>query len=150
MNRSPLSRPLLLAASFLFIVSSLQGAAKDQTPSITQQRTRATELSNQGNSKEAFVIFKQLVLNPDNIGKALGQDMSAAYTCIARLQNWEEFDAFIKDAAEKHPDDWHLMAEAARAYHFVNHHGYVQENVFRRTNEATGRFTNCFEQDRAR
>ena len=135
----------LLAASLLVSVASAEPT------NLKEDRARALDLQNKGNSKEALDLYKQILQRADHRGYDLAVDLNTAKDCLANLNRWEEFDALVDDTVQHHADDWQLLKMAGQVTIFGQHYGHVQNNTFHRGQaESSGRWVNCFSQDRAR
>lgn len=119
---------------------------------LGKTRARAMKLAEQGNHAEALALYKSLLQRADYHGSDLAVDLNSAKDCLANINRTEELDALVDDTVQRHADDWQLLKMAGQVTLFTQmHYGHIQNNTFHRGNtESSGRWVNCFEQDRAR
>ncbi|MCE9520292.1 MAG: hypothetical protein K8R87_12165, partial [Verrucomicrobia bacterium] len=131
-------------------VARLSAAAPDDD--LEKMRARAQKLVEQGNHAESLALYKTLLQRDDHQGQKLAIDLNSAKDCLTNLNRWEDLDALVDDAVQHHPDDWQLLKMAGQIYILSGqHYGHVQNNTFHRGQaESSGRWVNCFLQDRAR
>ena len=106
---------------------------------------------NQGNFRDAFEGFRRLALDPqDNPGRVAG-DLHKAVECLSRLGRLDETDALLEDAIKVHPQNWRLLAGAAREYQETQHFGFlVAGKFYRGYHRGGGNWVTAGERDRVR
>ncbi len=140
---------LLAVASgvVLFVV----GAAPPDKAACGQLRGRAQKLFREGNVKEAWELYRKIVLAPDNDPVRVESDLHQAVACLKRLNRTPEMDGFIDKAVGVHAGNWRLLQAAARAYYSAQHYGYIIAGEFHRGHHrGGGKYVNSFERDRVR
>jgi uncharacterized protein YfaS (alpha-2-macroglobulin family) len=112
-------------------------------------RAKADQLFKEGNFAEAYVQFRNLVLNPQTSPRQVPADLSRAIECLAHLDRMEELDKLLEEAVAAHPQNWRLLQAAAQGYWNAPHSGVVVAGEFvRGSRRGGGQFVNCFERDR--
>ncbi len=106
---------------------------------------------NQGNFRDAFEGLRRLALDPqDDPGRVAG-DLHKAVECLSRLGRLDETDALLEDAIKVHPQNWRLLAGAAREYQETQHFGFlVAGKFYRGYHRGGGNWVTAGERDRVR
>lgn len=114
-------------------------------------RARATKLMADGNFRDAFELFEQLLLAPETSPEQVGSDLHNAWQCLARLNRVNEIDALIEKAVDVHAENWRLLHSAAALYMQLPHQGFIIAGEFERGGpRGGGELVNCWERDRVR
>jgi len=133
----------------ILTVAGLQVFGEKQP--LTDQRADAKKLMKQGNWKEAYNQFHDLVLAKSNTGKRAGEDLNDAIQCLNRLGRYDEFDELVELSIQAHQKDWHFLQAAANAYIRANHRGYIVAGKFYRGHRrGGGKYVSSFDRDRVR
>src|SRR5690606_25483736 len=115
-----------------------------------EKRQMATRLKAEGNVKEAYELFRDLVLS-DAEGRTPGDDLELAVACLRDAGLHEQFDEFIEKAVAAHPENPYVLAAAAQAYRRLPNYGTVIAGEFRRGNQrGGGEYVSSVERDRVR
>ena len=102
-----------------------------------------------GNYREAYDIYKRLVVDPQHGGKDCADDLRAASVCIGRLGRYDEIDALLEQVVEAHPEDWRVLAEVAQRFYQTPSGGVIIDNQFVRGGGG-GKPVDVNERDRVR
>jgi len=126
-------------------------AALVDPPDPAAQRKQAAQLLSDGNWKDALNLYRQLVTNPDNDRKLVGDDLVRAVQCLNQLGTHDEIDELIEQAINVHQDNWRLLQTAAEQYRHVNHWGFIVAGKFERGGRrGQGQPASALERDRVR
>lgn len=118
--------PLILCS--LFFAAGLSANAD----ALNASREKASQLHSQGNYKEAFELYRELAFNPEAEPPHIASDLPLVVDCLNRLNQTQEFDAFVEDLVTRHEDSWQILSAVGRAYMSVPHHGYIIAGEFER------------------
>jgi len=122
---------LLILLTISVLLSGSLWAENQKTPQ--QQREQAMSLMKDGHYKDAYRIFRHLVLNTtDNQPEQVGSDLSRAIQNLNQLGQQHEIDDLLEKAINTHNNNWNLLNTAAREYLSVNHYGYLIAGKFER------------------
>ncbi len=117
---------------------------------ITARRGEApTKMQDEGNYREAFDVYKKLIVDADHTGKACRTDLDHAWDCLAALGRVDEWDTLAEKVVETHSEDWEVLYAVALRYWYAMHHGIIIDNQFQRA-ALGGRPVNTSERDRIR
>ena len=126
------------------------GAMAQEQPN--ELRQKAAKLQKDGNYKEAFEIYRQLLdkakgaTNPQS-----SRDLYSARDCLQQLNRIYEIDALIEDVVAANPTDAALLDTAANLYFTLPHYGYIIAGEFHRgEHRGGGQYADCTERDRVR
>ena len=132
--------------SALISLFTLPLAAQEDTK---QQRDNAAKLEKDGNFKEAFGIYQQLLAK--NHTSESAKDLSHAQSCLQRLNRISEVDALIEEAVKNQPENAVLLDQAGSIYTSLPHYGYIIAGKFSRGgHRGGGQYAACSERDRIR
>ncbi len=142
-------RRLALLTIFLFGVGTLRAAE----PKEQAERRKAYKLQQQGNFKEAYDVFRKLLLNPKSDPQQVSNDFNNAYNSLRRLNRVNETDELREAAVKAHAKNWRLLHTVAQNY--MNngyHYGFMVAGEFRRGPKrgGQGKVVNSYERDRVR
>lgn len=133
---------LVLGTGVMFLMA-------DQ-PSAEQTRKTALKLQQEGNYREAYQLFEQLVLDPGVRGNELQRDLEGAVRSLQQLQRHAEIDSLLQRAIAVHPEDWQVYWKAADLISDGPHYGFIVAGAFSRGNQrGGGAFVDVSERDRA-
>lgn len=135
----------LLPALLLILTSSLFAAE------YSDQRQKALQLYQDGNYAEAYDIFREITLAPDNTSARISSDLQMAINCLNNLNRVTETDAFIEQAIDAQAENWRLLQAAAQQYTNLQHWGFMIAGEFERgQHRGGGDVMNSTERDRTR
>ncbi len=106
-----------------------------------------SKLKDEGNFKEAFDMYRKLVVDPKHGGKNAATDLLNALQCLQRLNREAEWDDLAAEIASSHGKDWRVLQALAQSYQRVYHGGSIVDNKFVRRNWR-GRRVNTGQRDR--
>jgi len=133
-----------LAAVVLFLPLVLAGAAEPD-------RARADRLYAENNFKEAYEVYRALLLAEEYPGGKADHDLRHAVACLQRLNRIHEVDSLLVDTVERHGDDWRVLQAIGTRWMQIPHHGFVIAGEFRRGHHrGGGAYANAFDRDRFR
>ncbi|BDS06872.1 alpha-2-macroglobulin [Oceaniferula spumae] len=116
-------------------------------PAQNDMRQQAEKLQKDGNYKEALTVYKKLLTSD----QATASDLTNGIDCLRKLQSYEETDALLESAIEKHPTNRKILATAATQYMQLPHHGEIIAGQFKRNHrQGGGEFVQTAERDRIR
>ena len=120
-------------------------------PLNTQEAlTRARKLYDQGNWKEAYDLYRPIVLGDRLADKTLAETFGLAITSLRNLNRHDEIDGFRNAAVAAHGEDWRLLLHAAGTIVNGQHHGYIVAGKFHRgQHRGGGKYVSSFVRDRA-
>ncbi|MCX7049435.1 MAG: MG2 domain-containing protein [Candidatus Sumerlaeota bacterium] len=141
---------LIMSAGF-GLLTALSIPAQEANESMANTRKKAEKLNKDGNHKEAFEVYKKLLLDPQNGGALCGNDLAMVNSCLLSLNRAGEIDALREEAIKIHKDDWRFLMAAAQSYRDIEHNGFIIAGEFQRgQHRGGGRPANAFERDRIR
>ena len=112
---------------------------------------RLLQLHRDGNYKEAYDGLRRFALAKDAPSSDLPKALHTAIACLQQLNRTDEIDEFREQAVATHPNDWRLLAAAARSYAEVDHFGYLIAGEFRRgQHRGGGKVVHSMARDRVR
>lgn len=151
---SPFGMRFSLAALALLGVLTaavLSPVAMSQAPDPAQLRTRSQKLMNDGNFRDAYNGFRQLVLDPKTDPKQVAGDLEHAVQCLNNLGRIKEFDELVEGAVKAHAGNWRLLNGAATQYVNAQHQGFLIAGTYERGHRrGGGKPVNSVERDRIR
>ncbi|MEZ5942823.1 MAG: MG2 domain-containing protein [Planctomycetaceae bacterium] len=147
-----MSRTIRFAAFALLITTCSTmwylWAADTDTP-LSSVRQAAQKENSAGNYRDAYDLYRKLVLDERNEGKDLEDDLAAAWSCLRQLQRDHEQDELLATAIETHPTDPHVYYRAAYLLNMANHNGFRVAGEFQRGQQrGGGEFVQSVERDR--
>ncbi len=120
-------------------------------PNLADQRAKAQKLQKQGNWKEAFEIWRKVLVDPQHGGKAAAADLVDAQQCLVNLNLYAQFDEFIDSVVGAHADDWRVLAQAGELYFRAQHYGFIIDGEFERgQHRGGGEYASAEQRDRVR
>ena len=133
------------------LVLVLVAFGQDVPPDAKALRAQAQKLLNDGNPKEAYPLFEQLVLDPRTDTRLAGNDLNQAVNCLQRLNRVKETDALREKAIAVHKTSWRFLYAAAQSYQSANKYGYIIAGEFERgRHRGGGKYFNSMARDRVR
>lgn len=139
---------VFITGAFLF---NPPEACSDASGNISSQRAAAQKKYNDGNYKEAFVLYERLLDRMDNEPGMVGNDMNMAINCLDSLNRQNETDALREKIIERHANNWQLLWIAAQSYQYADHSGYLIAGTFERgSHRGGGKYVNALDRDRVR
>ncbi|HWL10590.1 MAG TPA: MG2 domain-containing protein [Planctomicrobium sp.] len=149
MSRSPRLNVAVLALAVSVVLSGVW-LVMAADPPAEEQRKKAEALFNDGNFREAYDLYRKLVLDPANSQETLGKDLGQAAASLRRLQRSHELDDLLAEAIRIRPEDWYVYYSAAVQLNLAEHHGVLVAGTFQRGNQrGGGAFVDVRERDRA-
>ena len=135
----------------LVVATALVAAVIESQQSHADRRSEAAKTLKQGNYKEAYQIYRQLVLDKHVEPDKVGGDLQQAVNCLVRLNRSSEIDAFREQAIVVHAKNWRLLHAAALSFQSNVHHGYLIAGKFERGHHrGGGEVVNARQRDRVR
>ncbi len=117
-------------------------------------RVRAQKLLADGNFKEAYAVFLQLVSDPRADAAKVPNDLERGFDCLQRLNGQAQMDALVEQAVAAHGKNWRLLEQAAlHLQQQMPHHGMLVGGEFQRGHHrggVGGRWVQVEERDRVR
>lgn len=114
-------------------------------------RDKAQELYRDGNYKDAYEIYKDLVLGSEVDNNHFSSDLSWATSCLNSLGKIEEIDSLLEEGVEKHPDSWPVLFAVGSQYSSLSNFGSIVAGKFYRGSYRNGgRYVDSSERDRVR
>ncbi|QDU94449.1 MG2 domain protein [Lignipirellula cremea] len=145
-----LTRTALLWGAIAVFGATFSVAAEGDAP-LPERREAAQKLMQQGNWNEAFQQLEPIVLDPENAGRPLVQDLQNSISCLNRLGKFSELDGLLESAVEVHGKDWRLLQAAAQHYLNGQHQGFLISGEFvRGPHRGGGKPMQSLERDRVR
>lgn len=137
---------IALALLFISVAFCRTGSASEQTPE--QRRAEAGRQFDLGNFKDAAAAYRLLALAPANSGVEAALDLGRACEALDRLGDANETETLLEAAVQAHPDDWRVLAEAARRRVELPPLGNLTGGEFTRISHWVGTMRNASERDR--
>jgi uncharacterized protein YfaS (alpha-2-macroglobulin family) len=135
----------------LFIMAATASCGWGAQPEHTQLRNQALKAFNDGNWKDAYLLYQKLCLEVTNDPKLVGSDLLQAWYSLRNLNRLNELDALREEVIKRHFDNWRLLRAAADSYSQNNHWGYMVAGEFQRgSHRGGGRYVNAIQRDRVR
>src|SRR5262249_5631209 len=104
-----------------------------------------------GNFKDAYLLFRELAVDPKCDPKHVSADLKGGVHCLQRLGRVEELDEFREAIIAVHKDNWRLLETAALSYNNTEHYGYIVAGKLNRGNHrGGGKFVSSQARDRVR
>ncbi len=145
-----LSRVAALAALALIVVGVFVATGFTE-PQIERDRRQVLHaMFREGNFKDAYQGFRELVLDKNSDPKQLGHDLTFAIQALQRLNRTSEIDEFREAAVARRPDNWRLLVAAARSYLWVDHRGTLIGGELQRGHHRGGEMVSAQQRDRVR
>jgi len=139
----PMLRTLLVSILTLGLLAATAHAAPD--------RDRAQALYSAGNYKDAYNLFREMVLAKDFEPRQISSDLSSALSCLSSLGRSDETDQLLEEVVVAHPNDWRALYAVATQYHQGSHSGTIVAGKFYRGNYRDGgRYVDSATRDRVR
>lgn len=113
-------------------------------------RKEAAGCFKNGNFRDAFELYRDLVVNPATDPLLVGDDLLVAVKCLRKLNRMKEADALREHTVVEHSDNWRLLAAAAQSYFESMHYGGIIAGIFERGYHSGGDWASSFERDRVR
>ncbi|MBN1517638.1 alpha-2-macroglobulin [Candidatus Sumerlaeota bacterium] len=113
-------------------------------------REKAEQLNKDGNYKEAYDLYRQLALQADDEGRQIASDLTVAVQCLNNLNQLNEIDGLLEQAAQAHAENWLGLLAVAEQYQSIQHNGFIISGEFERgwQRGGNGRAVNSMERDR--
>ncbi|MFH0937946.1 MAG: alpha-2-macroglobulin, partial [Planctomycetota bacterium] len=139
-------RTVATVCAFMTMLFSLTTLAADNELA----RGKAEKNMRDGNWKDAYKAFSQLVFDAADEPDKVSDDLRNAINCLQKLNRQDESDDFIEKVVAIHAENWKLLASAAQLYAY-NQYGYIVGGKFHRgSHRGQGRYVSSFERDRVR
>ena len=124
----------------------------DTTDTISEEvRGKAKKLYDEGNYKEAFDAYKEIVIDPKAGEQSLVSDLAILYQCIQRMRYYSQWDELIENVVEAQSNDWRALQAIAEQYQSAPKYGVIIDNQWQRAPQRmTGNARNSQERDRIR
>ena len=124
----------------------------DTTDRVSEEvRGRAKKLYAEGNYKEAFDAYKEIVTDPKAGEQPLVSDLAILYQCIQRMRYYSQWDELIENVIEAQSNDWRVLQAIAVQYQSAPKYGVIIDNQWQRAPQRmTGNARNSQERDRIR
>jgi len=120
-------------------------------PSIPEKRQKLEKEYRDGNFRDAYQGLRELVLDPNNDPKLVGNDLGKAVQCLRRLGRVNEIDELLESTIAVHKDNWRLLYAASNQYTSIDHYGFMIAGKFERgPHRGGGKMVNSLERDRVR
>ena len=118
--------------------------------SVKERRKLATKEYNDGNYRDAYVLYEELLLKEKDVPESLvPQDYDMALNCLRNLGEHKSVDGFRDRVVKRHGDNWVLLWHAARSFFHGHHYGTIVAGEFDRGYQrGGGRYVNTVERDR--
>ncbi|MCG6155538.1 MG2 domain-containing protein [Rubinisphaera margarita] len=126
---------------------------RGEEPEVTDLKSQADQLYQDGNYNEARQKYRQLVLRDDATQKQIHDGLYRSVECMQRLDRIDEADAYLEDVLKAHPKTWHVPVSVAGVYQTMPHHGFLVEGEFKRGNHRGSdgaQYVDASERDRVR
>jgi alpha-2-macroglobulin len=142
-------RKSILAASVsLILVVAVVAIATPK--SVKERRKLATKEYNDGNYRDSFELYEQLLLKEKGVAEdQVPLDYNMALNCLRSLGEHKNVDSFREKVVKRHADNWGLLWQAARSFFHGHHYGTIIAGTFERGyHRGGGRYVNTVERDR--
>ncbi len=130
------------------------GAYAEAKRDAVGRRAGAEAQMQKGNFKDAYDVFRELLLDPaSDEARGTADDLEHAVGCLARLGRVEEADDLREQAVAAHKGNWRLLTAAARSYQRgTDNWGFIVAGKFYRGGHRgnDGRQVSSVERDRTR
>lgn len=114
-------------------------------------RGRAEKLFRDGNWKEAYELFRQLVLDSKSDPTKVSDDLNKGVQCLNQLGRIKEFDDLVEGAIKTHGTHWRVLQTAAQQYQTVDKNGLIIAGKFERgPHRGGGKPAQSIDRDRVR
>lgn len=125
--------------------------AEEAKQDLDGQRRKALQSQQDGNFKDAFILFQKLTLDPKDDRTLVAEDLTHAIQCLRQLNRVDEIDDYREKVIGLHRDNWRLLKSAADSYLHGESYGFIIAGKFVRGNRrGEGRFVNSHLRDRVR
>lgn len=140
----------LSAFALSFLVASVWLLAEDSGGTVNRDRVKG--LFQAGNFNEAYQESRKLLLDPKSDADELPEVLSRAVQSLQNLGRVNEVDDLIESSVKTHPENWRLIAEAARQIgQMVDHGGFLIAGKFERGgHRGGGQYVSSAARDRVR
>lgn len=131
---------VVFAALAFFCSAPPAGAAPD--------REQTQKLFKDGNWKEAYDGYRELVLEPKT---SRPDDIVKGLQCLNNLGRQSEIDEFLESVAKANEADWSMLRQVGQSYFTTNHFGFMVAGEFHRGHHrGGGKWVSAQERDRVR
>jgi len=145
-KRPGLFPPLLILLALLVFTLPVFGQSSDQ-----KERDAAAKLYNDGNYKEAFEAYRNLVLSKESNLEPLYNDLSMANSALSSAGNQGDMDELLEAVLRARPGQWKVNQAVGYAYSFIPHNGTIVAGKFTRGRvDGNGKYVDSTERDRIR
>lgn len=140
---------VLLLSNLIPLTTSAQPSEAAGVPGILE---RASKLRKAGNHREAVDEAKKLLAPALQASSALRADaLALARQSLSVLNEWDEFDTLLEDAARDFAKDAVVLAACASERLIMPHHGFIIDGKFTRdSRRGGGRWVRVQLRDRVR
>jgi alpha-2-macroglobulin len=138
---------LLFSISILIGISFVGWSQNVDTKML---RREAARLQAEGNWKDAYQRWEQILRKAEPGNEVIPTDLSNAVQCLNQLGRQVELDSLLADVVSKHSEDWKLIKEAVKQLAVSTPYGVVSDKKFYRNpqGQQTGQWVQVQEQDR--
>lgn len=130
-------RNMLLLSTAIFVTACgwyIMAAEK----SSENRRETAAKHYQDGNFKDAYNIYRELSLDPDNDPTLVGSDLQKGIDCLNRLNRVSETDTYLAEFVELHEENWRALKSAGESMLGLTHYGMMIAGKFERGNRRGG------------
>jgi uncharacterized protein YfaS (alpha-2-macroglobulin family) len=130
--------------------AGLMATTMEQAPA--DKRAEAKKLYTDNNFNDALKLYRELSLDPQNLGKLAAEDLGFAVACLNQLGLVKDADALLESSVEQHQGDFRVLARAARAYaDEIESGGFLIAGTFERgQHRGGGQYADSSARDRVR
>ncbi len=136
---------------YLFFALLLCPLSICQAESGSKELLRASKLYNDGNYKDAYELYREVLLSAKQLPQSAPKELRNAVHALNQLGRQSEFDEFVEAVVDQRENSWGILQEAARLYREVQRNGVIISGKFTRGYfEGKGKVVNTFNRDRVR
>ncbi len=134
----------------LLILTGISFVGWSQNLDTKSLRREAARLQAEGNWKDAYERWEQILRKAEPGDEVVPTDLSNAVLCLSQLGRQVDLDSLLSDTVKKHSENWKLITEAAKQLAVSPPYGVVSDQKFYRNpqNQQTGQWVQVQEQDR--
>ncbi|MFA7230150.1 MAG: alpha-2-macroglobulin family protein [Victivallaceae bacterium] len=124
-------------------------ADDEPVPALKNLIAKAAEAADKGNVRDAFLLYKKVVLSVTSTEPTLFDSYKQAVECLNQAGLVNEFDSFAEATLKRHGIVPRMRYEVAVSYLNAMHHGYMIGGNFQRGySDGGGQGASCLERDR--
>ncbi|HUG20036.1 MAG TPA: MG2 domain-containing protein, partial [Planctomycetaceae bacterium] len=134
------------SAAIILVACGWYLTAAETTPEA--QITKAQQELKNGNFKDAYDLFREVLLNDECPADQLQTYLNQSTQCLQRLNRQSETDELRREMLAVHENKWQAYQAAAQSIYHDYHYGMIVAGKFHRGGGGSGVWVSSIERDR--